>query len=101
MDLSATSPKLMDIAAPEAVALRQEARLQEACKGFEALFMNEMLKSARNTSFEDSLVESSATQSTRAMLDTKLSEITSGQAGLGLGDAIYRQFAGKTQFTQG
>lgn len=101
MDIAAPQSKLMNIAAPEAVAARQEARLREAAAGFEALFMNEMLKSGRNTSFEESLVESSATQSSRAMLDTKLAEMGAGKAGLGLGDAIYRQFAGHAQFTRG
>jgi len=101
MDVSSSSPKLLDIAAPEAVAARQEKRLREAAEGFEALFMNEMLKSGRNTPFESDMVESSATQSTRAMLDTKLSEVGAGKAGLGLGDAIYRQFAGHLGSTRG
>ena len=77
----------------DAVAQRQQDRLRGAAEGFEALFLNEMLKSGRAASFADDLTESSATQSSRAMLDTLLAERSAWHVGLGLGDAIYRQFA--------
>lgn len=74
-------------------ATRQADRLRTAAEGFEALFLNEMLKAGRATSFADELTESSATETSRAMLDTTLAETAAGRAGLGLGAAIYRQFA--------
>lgn len=80
--------------AADAVAQRQQDRLRTAATGFEALFMNEMLKAGRAVSFDDGITESSATKTSRAMLDTTLAEISAGRTGLGLGDAIYRQFAG-------
>lgn len=83
-------------AAPEVatdpVARRDADRLRAAADGFEALFLNEMLKAGRATSFADDLTESSATQTSRSMLDTLLAERSAGRVGLGLGDAIYRQF---------
>jgi len=90
-------PTLSQAAAPDpaqARAQRQEARLREAAEGFEALFLNQLLKSGRAASFGDSLVESSATETTQSLLDSKLTETGAGRAGLGLSEAIYRQFAG-------
>jgi peptidoglycan hydrolase FlgJ len=78
--------------AVDPVARRDADRLRIAADGFEALFLNEMLKAGRATSFADDLTESSATQSSRAMLDTFLAEQSAGRVGLGLGDAVYRQF---------
>lgn len=78
----------------DGAALRQERRLREAAQGFEALFLNQIMKSAHQTSFGESLVESSATRAAQSMLDSTLSETAAGRAGLGLSEAIYRQFAG-------
>lgn len=99
MKLPAVSP----VAAPDSVqarAMRHESNLREAAQGFEALFLSQVLKSARNTSFGDSLVDSSANRTTQSLLDSKLTEIGAGRAGLGLSEAIYQQFSahlGKTQ----
>lgn len=96
-------PALSPAATPDPVqarAMRNETRLREAAQGFEALFLSQVLKSARNTSFGDSLVDSSANRTTQSLLDSKLTEIGAGRAGLGLSEAIYRQFSahlGKTQ----
>jgi flagellar protein FlgJ len=40
-----------------------------------------------------SLLNSSATDTAQSMLDSKLAEVSAGRAGLGLADAIYRQFS--------
>ena len=72
---------------------RQEDRLRNAAEGFEALFLNQILKSARSASFGESLLESSGAQTTQSLLDSKLAETGAGRAGLGLSDAIYKQFA--------
>ncbi|MBQ1203205.1 MAG: rod-binding protein [Loktanella sp.] len=82
-------------------ASRAAERLRQSADGFEALFLNEMLKAGRTTSFADDLTESSATQTSRAMLDTVLAERSAGNAGLGLSDAIYRQFANHLAPTKG
>lgn len=94
--LSATPPTLT--ASPmrepkDAAAVRSEQNLREASEGFEALFVNQILKSARSTSLGPSLLDSSATDTAQSMLDSKLAEVSAGRAGLGLADAIYRQFS--------
>ncbi|MFD0857532.1 rod-binding protein [Roseovarius aquimarinus] len=75
-------------------ALRKETRLREASEGFEALFLNQILKSGRAASFGDEVAGGSAMETTQSLLDAKLTETGAGRAGLGLADAIYRQFAG-------
>ncbi|WP_417727017.1 rod-binding protein [Roseovarius sp.] len=90
-DLGQTS-KLSD-AKIAAEALRQEDRLRGAAEGFEALFLNQILQSGRAASFGDSLTESSATQTAQSLLDSTLTDVGAGRAGLGLSEAIYRQFS--------
>ena len=95
-ELSTRSPALALSAqrdSKDAAALRSEVRLREASEGFEALFVTQILKSARSTSLGPSLLESSATDTAQSMLDSKLDEVSAGRAGLGLADAIYRQFS--------
>lgn len=84
-------PALRDGA--DAAAGRAEDRLRTASEGFEALFVTQILKSARSTSLGPSLLDSSATGTAQSMLDSKLAEVSAGRAGLGLADAIYRQFS--------
>ena len=100
MDISPFSNMVLSNPA-EARAARQETRLREAAEGFEALFLNQLLKSGRAASFGDTLVESSAIETTQSLLDSKLTETGAGRSGLGLSDAIYRQFAGYLGKTRG
>lgn len=88
---SLTQGKAMDQASAQTA--RQEDRLRGAAEGFEALFLNQILKSGRAASFGDSLTESSATQTAQSLLDSTLTEVGAGRAGLGLSEAIYRQFS--------
>jgi flagellar protein FlgJ len=83
----------LDDARIAAKATRDEDRLRGAAEGFEALFLNQILQSGRAASFGDSLTESSATQTAQSLLDSKLTEVGAGRAGLGLSEAIYRQFS--------
>ena len=92
-DLSIKATPIPLSRSSDAVAARSEDRLRTASEGFEALFVTQILKSARNTSLGPSLLESSATDTAQSMLDSKLAEVSAGRAGLGLADAIYRQFS--------
>lgn len=69
------------------------ARLRMAADGFEALFLNEILKSGRAASFGDSLFGGSGVETTQSLLDQKLTETGAGKSGLGLSNAIYKQFS--------
>lgn len=70
-----------------------KAQLRQVAEGFEGLFLQQMLKSGRAASFQDTLFNSSATETTQALLDQTLAETSAGRAELGLAQAIYDQFA--------
>lgn len=75
------------------VAARREADLRAAAQGFEALFIAQVLKSGRAASFGGALGESSAMETTRSLLDTRLAEAGAARGGLGIAEAVYRQFS--------
>jgi len=63
---------------------------REAAKQFEALFMNELLKSMRSASMGSGLMDNETTKLGTEMLDAQLSSNMSGRPG-GLADIIARQ----------
>ena len=67
-----------------------KAAIQEAAKQFESLFMQQLLKSMRESSMASGLLENEGTQLGNEMLDTQWSSKLSGQPG-GLSDIIARQ----------
>ncbi|MFY0682381.1 MAG: rod-binding protein [Thalassovita sp.] len=69
-----------------------DPRMQQAAEGFEALFLQKMLQAGRSASLGDDLMGSNGTKQMQSMLDQTLTENASGKAGLGLADAIVRQF---------
>lgn len=68
-------------------------QIMQAAQGFEALFLSELLKAGRAGLPGDSLTGSSAVTSAQEMLDSQLARTSAGAAGLGLAEAIARQFA--------
>ena len=74
--------------APEKAA----ADLRKAAEGFEAIFLNTFLKAAREASLGEDIMGSQAVSSTRDMYETEVTRMASGRAGLGLADAVVRQF---------
>ncbi len=64
--------------------------LRESAKQFEALFLNMMLKSMRQTSFSDGLTDSQDVQLYTSMLDQQLSQAMA-QRGMGLAEMMLRQ----------
>jgi len=70
-----------------------DPRMRQAAEGFEALFLNQMLKSGRQASLGDDLLGGSGVSRMQSMLDMELTQNATSQAGLGMADAIVRQFA--------
>lgn len=68
------------------------ARLKSAAEGFEALFLQQMLKSARAASLGDGILDSSGRDKMQTMLDDSLAQVGAGHSGFGLAQAIERQF---------
>ena len=67
-----------------------KAGLEAAAKQFEALFMNMMLKSMREATSQDSLLDSEQSRLYTSMLDQQLSQSMASR-GIGLADMMVRQ----------
>lgn len=80
---------------PETKLADDERKLRQAAQGFEGLFLQQMLKAGRAANLGDDLFGSDAVDKTQDMFDMELSRISSAHSGLGISDAIYRQFAGQ------
>jgi len=81
--------------------LRQAARqnspeaLKASTKQFEALFMNMMLKSMRDATPKDGMLDSEQTKMYTSMFDQQISQNMASR-GVGLADALYRQLSKMT-----
>ncbi|MGZ3217051.1 rod-binding protein [Paracoccus sp. T5] len=69
------------------------AEIAKAASGFEALFLDTLLKGARAGLPGDDLTGGSAVSSAQQMLDTQLSQSAASAAGFGIAEAIARQFS--------
>ena len=67
-----------------------KAAIKEAAKQFESMFMQQLLKSMRESTMSSGLLENEGSQLGNEMLDTQWSTKLSGQPG-GLSDVIARQ----------
>lgn len=67
--------------------------LMEAAQGFESLFLNQMMKTARQATLGEGLFESSGTETAQTMFDEAVTDTGAGRASLGLAEAIHRQLA--------
>lgn len=73
---------------------QKDKELKEACKGFEAMFLNMMYREMRATVPENTLFgESNAMKIFEDMRDTELTKKIADIGGIGLGDLIYKQLA--------
>lgn len=68
-------------------------RLRQAAEGFEALFLQKMMQTARTSTLGDDLMGSSAVDKTRDLFDMEMTQSASRTSSLGIADAIYRQMA--------
>lgn len=67
--------------------------LRQAAEGFESLFIATLLKSARAASHGGDMLDSAAVRSAQEMFDAEVAKVSSARAGLGIADALERQFA--------
>ena len=77
---------------PEIRGISDDLKLRDAANEFEAIFIQQMLKTMRKTSIESDLIPKSEGEKLfQSMLDEKYSEISAKSGSLGLGDMIYKQ----------
>ena len=77
-----------------AAAAKEDKALREACKGFEAMFLNMMYREMRATVHEGGLFgESNARKIFEDMRDSEMAKQMAESGGIGLGDMLYKQLA--------
>jgi len=74
------------------IKAKEEKKLQEACKDFEALFINQLMKEMRKTVKKSGFIDGgNAEKIFQSMLDEKYSETMAESGDLGLGQMMFRQ----------
>ena len=81
---------------PETKGVSDDAKLREAANDFEAIFIQQMLKTMRKTSFESDLLPKSEGEKVfQSLLDEQYAQISAKSGSLGLGEMIYQQLKPK------
>ncbi len=70
----------------------EKADLRELAEEFEAMFINQMLKQARESKLSDSLFSSDEEDKFGSLLDQERSRSLAIELDLGIADALVRQF---------
>jgi peptidoglycan hydrolase FlgJ len=73
------------------------AELARAARGFEAIFVRQMLAAARKTSFDNGLFGSEANDTFRQMQDDRFAEIAADSGAFGLGRMIEARLAAQVR----
>jgi flagellar protein FlgJ len=81
---------------PETKGVSDDTKLREAANDFEAIFIQQMLKTMRKTSFESDLLPKSEGEKVfQSLLDEQYALLSAKSASLGLGEMIYQQLKPK------
>ncbi len=103
-DLAATAGLQADVAQKlQMDAVRQavaggktkEAKLREACQGFESVFISQLFKEMRATVPKDGLLHGQYEEQYYSMFDKAMSDKMAADGGIGLADMMYRQLKGQ------
>ena len=66
--------------------------LKDISNKFESIFINQILKQARQNKIENSLFDSEAISTFNSMMDEQYSEILSKKTNFGISEALFNQF---------
>ena len=66
--------------------------LKEISNQFESIFINQILKQARQNKIENGLFDSEAIDTFNSMIDEQYSEILSKKTNFGISEALFNQF---------
>ena len=66
--------------------------LKQVAEQFEAIFVDMYLKEARKAELADTLFSNQASDTFQSMLDQEYSKLMSQKTGLGIAEALYKQF---------
>ena len=73
----------------------RKASLEEVAQQFEAIFVNELMKSSRAAKLSDDILSNSGTQPFLEMMDQEFSQTISKRNSLGIAEALVQQFERK------
>ena len=73
----------------------RRASLEEVAEQFEAIFVNELMKSSRAAKLSDDILSNSGTQPFLEMMDQEFSQTISIRNSLGIAEALVQQFERK------
>ena len=73
----------------------RKASLEEVAQQFEAIFVNELMKSSRAAKLSDDILSNSGTQRFLEMMDQEFSQMISKRNSLGIAEAHVQQFERK------
>lgn len=73
----------------------KEAKLREACQGFESVFISQLFKEMRATVPKDGLLHGHYEDQYYSMFDKAMSDKMAADGGIGLSDMMYRQLKGR------
>ena len=76
------------------LAPNQRRELREAAKGFEAVFVRQMIGAMRAAHLAEDPLESEATGQFRSMMDARLADGVAAKGRLGIAEMLLRQFEG-------
>ncbi len=77
-------------------AEKEKEKLKKACKDFEALFVNQLMKEMRKTVKKSGFMDGgNAEKIFQSMLDEKYAEAIADSGEMGLADMMYRQIGGR------
>ncbi len=73
----------------------RDSELHEVAEQFEAIFLNEWIKQARQTKLADDILGSSSMDKYQEMLDREYASSLASGVNLGIAEALIRQFEAK------
>ena len=83
------------------IDVKEDKNLKQACKDFETIFTNFMLKSMRKTVTKGDLFGSSSQEEMfQDMMDAEYCKSATKSSSLGIADALYKQISQQTQQQQ-
>jgi Rod binding domain-containing protein len=73
----------------------KEAKLREACQGFESVFLSKLFSEMRSTIPKDGLLHGQYEEQYYSMFDKALCDKLAESGGIGLADMMYRELKGR------
>lgn len=94
--IDSNSDKNFEKVINKAMKDKDTKKLKKACKDFESIFVNMLLKNMRNTVSESDMVKKShAREMFEGMLDEEISKNISNGDGIGIADILYENLKDK------